>query len=112
MAPMPIRSGWADAEILRNKKRLSCNDGIAGMMRAHTTPDWCADTSSGSGPAQTVPLPEPRQVRATRHGVSLTLHAENENGRIAFAFDHASVAPVIRFPERSHIGLDSSHRRW
>jgi FtsP/CotA-like multicopper oxidase with cupredoxin domain len=48
------------------------------------------------GRAQTVPLPEPPQVRASRHVVSLTLHAVNENGRDAFAFDSASVAPVIR----------------
>src|SRR5580704_1095726 len=48
------------------------------------------------GRAQTVPLPEPPQVRASRHVVSLTLHAVNENGRNAFAFDGASVAPVIR----------------
>ena len=48
------------------------------------------------GRAQTVPLPEPAQVRASRHVVSLTLHAVNENGRDAFAFDGASVAPVIR----------------
>jgi suppressor of ftsI len=48
------------------------------------------------GRAQNVPLPEPPQVRADRHVVSLTLHALNENGRDAFAFDGASVAPVIR----------------
>jgi suppressor of ftsI len=48
------------------------------------------------GCAQTVPLPEPPQVRAKNHVVSLTLHAVNENGRNAFAFDGASVAPVIR----------------
>ena len=48
------------------------------------------------GRAQTVPLPEPPQVRASQHVVSLTLHAVNENGRDAFAFDGASVAPVIR----------------
>ena len=46
--------------------------------------------------AQTVPLPELPQVRASGHVVSLTLHAVNENGRDAFAFDGASVAPVIR----------------
>jgi len=46
--------------------------------------------------AQTVLLPEPPQVRANRHVVSLILHAVNENGRDAFAFDGASVAPVIR----------------
>src|SRR5271169_6127365 len=48
------------------------------------------------GRAQTVPLPEAPQVLASRHVVSLTLHAVNENGRDAFAFDGASVAPVIR----------------
>jgi suppressor of ftsI len=48
------------------------------------------------GRAQTVPLPEPPQVLANRHVASLTLYAVNENGRDAFAFDGASVAPVIR----------------
>jgi FtsP/CotA-like multicopper oxidase with cupredoxin domain len=48
------------------------------------------------GRAQIVPLPEPPQVRASRHVVSLTLDAVNENGRDAFAFDGANVAPVIR----------------
>jgi FtsP/CotA-like multicopper oxidase with cupredoxin domain len=46
--------------------------------------------------AQTVSLPQPPQVRAKNHVVSLTLHAVNENGRDAFAFDGATVAPVIR----------------
>jgi len=48
------------------------------------------------GCAQTVPIPDPPQVRAKNHVVSLTLHAVNENGRDAFAFDGAKVAPVIR----------------
>jgi suppressor of ftsI len=48
------------------------------------------------GRAQTIPLPEPPQVRASQQVVSLTLYAVNENGRDAFAFDGASVAPVIR----------------
>ncbi|MCU1272213.1 MAG: multicopper oxidase type 2 [Acidobacteriaceae bacterium] len=46
--------------------------------------------------AQSGSLAEPPQVRAKNHVVSLTLHAVNENGRDAFAFDGASVAPVIR----------------
>jgi suppressor of ftsI len=51
------------------------------------------------GWAQTVSLPEPPQVRAKNHVISLTLHAVNENGRDAFAFDGGKVAPVIRaFP--------------
>jgi FtsP/CotA-like multicopper oxidase with cupredoxin domain len=45
---------------------------------------------------QTILLPQPPQVQAKNHVVSLTLHAVNENGRDAFAFDGASVAPVIR----------------
>jgi suppressor of ftsI len=45
---------------------------------------------------QTVSLPEPPQVRAQNHVVSLTLHAVNVNGRDAFAFDGDTVAPVIR----------------
>src|SRR5947208_12737611 len=43
-----------------------------------------------------ISLPEPPQVRAKNHVVSLTLHAVNENGRDAFAFNGANVAPVIR----------------
>src|SRR6202795_2436831 len=46
--------------------------------------------------AQTASLPEPPQVATKNHVVSLTLHAVNENGRDAFAFDGANVAPVIR----------------
>src|SRR5713226_7166411 len=48
------------------------------------------------GWAQTVSLPDPPQVRAKNQVVSLTLHAVNENGRDAFAFDGGKVAPVIR----------------
>jgi suppressor of ftsI len=48
------------------------------------------------GRTQTVALPEPPQVRAKNHVVLLTLHAVNENGRDAFAFNGANVAPVIR----------------
>jgi FtsP/CotA-like multicopper oxidase with cupredoxin domain len=48
------------------------------------------------GSAQTVPVPEPPQVRAKNHVVSLTIEAVNENGRDAFAFEGKSVAPVIR----------------
>src|SRR5580693_1049951 len=48
------------------------------------------------GRAQTVSLPEPPQVQAKNHVVSLTLHAVNENGRDAFAFNGDTVAPVIR----------------
>src|SRR5580698_8301991 len=48
------------------------------------------------GRTQTVPLPEPPQVQANKHVVSLTLHAVNENGRDGFAFEGANVAPVIR----------------
>jgi len=46
--------------------------------------------------AQSGSLPEPPQVTAKNHVVSLTLHAVNETGRDAFAFNGASVAPVIR----------------
>src|SRR5260370_4825995 len=48
------------------------------------------------GSTQTVSLPEPPQVQAKNHVVSLTLHAVNENGRDAFAFNGDTVAPVIR----------------
>src|SRR5713226_2029108 len=46
--------------------------------------------------AQTVSVPEPPQVRAKNHVVSLALHAVNEEGRYAFAFHGATVPPVIR----------------
>ena len=48
------------------------------------------------GCAQTISLPEPPQVQAKNHVVSLTLHAVNENGRDAFAFNGETVAPIIR----------------
>jgi len=48
------------------------------------------------GPAQIISLPEPPQVEAKNHVVSLTLHAVNKNGRDAFAFNGGTVAPVIR----------------
>jgi FtsP/CotA-like multicopper oxidase with cupredoxin domain len=48
------------------------------------------------GRAQIISIPEPPQVRAKNHVVSLTLHAVNENGRDAFAFEGANTAPVIR----------------
>src|SRR5258708_4630169 len=51
---------------------------------------------STAGSAQTIPVIDPPQVRAKNHLVSLTLHAVNENGRDTFAFNGASVAPVIR----------------
>lgn len=46
--------------------------------------------------AQTVSAPEPPQVRAKHHVVSLTLDAVNQNDRDAFAFNGKTVAPVIR----------------
>jgi len=51
---------------------------------------------AASGLAQTVSVPEPPQVRAENHVVSLTLEAVNEDGRDAFAFEGKTVAPVIR----------------
>jgi suppressor of ftsI len=57
----------------------------------------CAQTSLAAYSfAQTIPVPEPPQVRAKNHVVSLTLDAVNENGRDAFAFEGETVAPVIR----------------
>jgi suppressor of ftsI len=46
--------------------------------------------------AQTVSVPDPPQVEAKNHVVSLTLDAVNEDGRDAFAFNGKTVAPVIR----------------
>ena len=99
MAPSPTRSGLADTERL-------WNDGWASSMKLQVTNSMkrlrilffagaqiFLPTLSC---AQTVSLPEPSEVRATRHVVSLTLHAVNEYGRDAFAFDGATVAPVIR----------------
>src|SRR3982074_3977584 len=50
----------------------------------------------GWGYSQSLWLPELPQVQANNHVVSLTLHAVNENGRDAFAFDGGTVPPVIR----------------
>ncbi|MCU1300183.1 MAG: multicopper oxidase type 2 [Candidatus Sulfotelmatobacter sp.] len=48
------------------------------------------------GCAQTISLPQSPQVGAKNRVVSLTLHAVNENGKDAFAFEGKTVAPVIR----------------
>jgi len=67
------------------------------MKRAHILLLMGAQMSLPAlGRTQTAPLPDPPQVRAKNHAVSLTLHAVNENGRDTFAFDGANVAPVIR----------------
>ena len=46
--------------------------------------------------AQSVSLPQPPQVHAKNHVVSVTLHAVNENGKDSFAFNGKPVAPVLR----------------
>ena len=51
---------------------------------------------SALGCAQMRSLPQPPRVQAKNHVLSLTLHAVNENGRDAFAFDGETVAPTIR----------------
>ena len=51
---------------------------------------------SALGCAQMRSLPQPPRVQAKNHVLSLALHAVNENGRDAFAFDGETVAPVIR----------------
>ena len=51
---------------------------------------------SALGCAQIRSLPQPPYVQAKNHVLSLTLHAVNENGRDAFAFDGETVAPTIR----------------
>jgi FtsP/CotA-like multicopper oxidase with cupredoxin domain len=50
----------------------------------------------GLANAQTVSFPEPPQVRGQDHVLSLTLHAVQENGRDAFAFNGTTSAPVLR----------------
>src|SRR6201987_1098630 len=46
--------------------------------------------------AQTVSLPEPPQVGAKNQVLSLALHAVNDNGRDAFAFNGTTSAPTLR----------------
>jgi len=46
--------------------------------------------------AQTVSLPEPPQVGAQNQVLSLALHAVNDNGRDAFAFNGTTSAPTLR----------------
>jgi len=55
---------------------------------------------SALGCAQIRSLPQPPRVQAKNHVLSLTLHAVNENGRDAFAFDGETVAPTIRASPR------------
>jgi suppressor of ftsI len=75
-----------------NHKTNNCGH-VALLIAAQillATLAWAQDTS----------LPEPPQVRPRNHVVSVTLHAVNENGRDAFAFNGQTVAPVIRaFPD-------------
>src|SRR3981081_634810 len=73
--------------VIDQKRRTSAN--ILLFIGAHI----CL---AGLGCAQTVSLPDPPQVRANNHVVSLTLHAVNKSGRDAFAFNGGEVAPVIR----------------
>lgn len=56
--------------------------------------------------AQTLPLPEAPQVRAKNHVTSLTLRAVNKNGKDAFAFDGALVAPVLRVSPGETLSID------
>ena len=57
--------------------------------------------------AQTALLPEPPQARAKHHVASLALHAVNKDGRDAFAFNGATVAPIIRVSPG-----DAPRNRW
>src|SRR5437660_12107781 len=90
--PLVIGRRWVELE------------GISCLIRNQKTRKWAhilfligAEIFlAGLGCSQNVSLPEPPQVRAKNHVVSLTLHAVNENGRDAFAFNGANVAPVIR----------------
>ena len=92
---------------------MPANESVCGQTTGGAAPNWSGSESNEGvrksysswvrryffpalARAQTVALPEPPQVRAKNHVVSLTLHAVNENGRDAFAFDGANVAPVIR----------------
>jgi len=56
--------------------------------------------------AQTGSLPEPPQVQPKNHIASLTLHAVNENGRDAFAFNGTTAAPVIRVSPGDTLNID------
>src|SRR5712672_1238098 len=70
---------------------------VASHVMAKNLPILIVQTALALlGWAQTVSLPQPPRVQAKNHVVSLTLHAVNENGRDAFAFEGATVAPVIR----------------
>lgn len=56
--------------------------------------------------AQIVSLPEPPQVRATHHVLSLALHAVQENGRDAFGFNGATSAPTLRLSAGETLKID------
>jgi suppressor of ftsI len=72
---------WAEGKLV----------AITGILSAGTLM-----FAAGLACAQVVSLPESPQVRARDHVVSLTLEAVNENGRDAFVYKGAGVAPVIR----------------
>jgi suppressor of ftsI len=75
-----------DLSIVNQKARKCTRGALLGAQIFLAAMGW----------AQAISLPEPPQVRARNHVVSLTLHAVNENGRDAFAFNGVRVAPVIR----------------
>lgn len=56
--------------------------------------------------AQTVPLPEPPQVRTMNHVASLTLRAVSKNGRDAFAFGDELVPPTLRVSPGETLSID------
>ena len=56
--------------------------------------------------AQIVSVPEPPQIRATNHVLSLTLHAVHENGRDAFGFNGATSAPTLRLSAGETLKID------
>jgi suppressor of ftsI len=76
-------------ELLKTNHKTNTCANIALLIAAQILVTSFAFAQNGS-------LPDPPQVRAKNHVVSLTLHAVNENGRDAFEFNSSSVAPVIR----------------
>jgi suppressor of ftsI len=57
---------------------------------------WALLSAVLAGAQASSTIPQPPVVRAKNHVLSLTLHAVNENGRDAFAFDGVAVAPTLR----------------
>ncbi len=86
---------------MAERSRQRGNSLQVGLLQGATLLFLSATTA-----AQIVSVPEPPQVRATHHVLSLTLHAVHENGRDAFGFNGATSAPTLRLSAGETLKID------